>query len=268
MTGGLPEPRAPSPRAKVVVDDVIELHLEQQRRQIEGLLARIDERAEARRSAVLQRQPVAPPIEGQVLQIVYRAATGAGTCRRIRITRVREVDGLVYVDAFCMERQAPRMFRADRIGEVIDMASGEVFDGWQAWLASMFPAAVEPLRKIRQEPGWFWRMFEPAATVLMFVARIDGEVHRSEQIVVAELAYGLMTAHAATVDQAELGLVSRIARGLFPSREDCEAAIVQLDAGEKGAVATALDALIEADTVVDDREIEAVAAIKGWMAGR
>lgn len=68
-----------------------------------------------------------PPNVGilDTIQFTYRDAKGQVSHR---IVQVYMVDG-TYIDGFCMDRQADRTFRVDRIiGEVISESTGEVME--------------------------------------------------------------------------------------------------------------------------------------------
>lgn len=66
-----------------------------------------------------------PSIAGVCVEIEYRDAKGRQSGRRVTCRAVELNKGVSYLKAHCHERQALRLFRADRIVEVIDLETGE-----------------------------------------------------------------------------------------------------------------------------------------------
>lgn len=74
-------------------------------------------------------QELLEPIAGTCVEIVYVDSKGREAARRITCRSVVASKGLMYLDAYCHERDAPRRFRCDRIQEVIDVETGECLAG-------------------------------------------------------------------------------------------------------------------------------------------
>lgn len=83
-------------------------------------------------------------ILGEVLVIRYVNASGRESCRRIALHAAYERNGVHYLRAYCFERSAPRTFRRDRIREIMDADTGEVFSSVDEILEAVADRA-EPL---------------------------------------------------------------------------------------------------------------------------
>lgn len=82
-------------------------------------------------------QPDAPP-SAQALPsdifIDYAASKGE-SCRVVTMRKIWRTDGVLYVQGICHLRNKLRVFRADRIESLTCLATGEVPDDPEAWLA-------------------------------------------------------------------------------------------------------------------------------------
>lgn len=151
-------------------------------------------------------EPVVPDdvveaLKNRAFVIVYVDTSGNESERRIMCREVYPSGGKTYVQAICLERRAPRLFRVDRIEEVYCGVTGEnlgapdiVFVSWG------------PERPVRRPP-----QPDPAVTaarralrVLATLARCDGAVHPSEERVIREFLDAGLPAGVSAKDRAEL----------------------------------------------------------------
>lgn len=197
-------------------------------------------------------------VKGVLLEIIYTDAADEVTSRRIHIHRLQRNDGKLYLSAYCLEREALRHFRIDRIDEVIVLGTGEVFSSGADWLQSLEIAAPPmPLAKTHHAPALIgdslrlWHLVRDPAIVLMFAARCDGKVHNEEQAVVAEFALSILDAVAPEATDSDIRAASHMALCLCPDGDmmvDAVAAILEL--GNTDALAAlwhGVDRLITAD---------------------
>lgn len=116
--------------------------------------------------------------ERRAFIITYRDASGGRSERRIICHGVYEAEGLTYVRARCLERQASRTFRVDRISAVYCGVTGE-----DLGRSSVIFAATE-LRAATPKPDDMTAGLQRATAVLMTLARSDGRLHPKEADVV------------------------------------------------------------------------------------
>lgn len=116
----------------------------------------------------------APPI---ALHIAYRAGSGEVSRRPITVRKVVRVGDEIRVYGFCHVRRAVRCFLASRIGEVIDLGTGEVHEQALAYFASHPLMEVTPPRSAGAEAVLQCRH---ELVVLMFVAACDSSVVEEE----------------------------------------------------------------------------------------
>lgn len=108
--------------------------------------------------------------------IAYVDASGAESERRIICRQVYLSGGKTYVQAVCLERQAARSFRVDRITEVYCGVSGE--DLGSASL--LFVGEVERPQRAPPRTNPAVLSGRRALQILVTLARCDGQVHPSE----------------------------------------------------------------------------------------
>ncbi len=121
-------------------------------------------------------------ILGEALVITYENAKGEESRRRIALHTAYESQGFHYLKAYCFERSAVRCFRADRIREIVDVETGEVFES----TASIFEVVSERADPLdaREATERAFQLQKQGILMLLFLARCDGEVHPSEEEVI------------------------------------------------------------------------------------
>jgi uncharacterized tellurite resistance protein B-like protein len=111
-----------------------------------------------------------------VYDITYEDSSANRTRRRVRVESVQDWDDVIYVGAWCELRGNYRTFRADRIVELVDVSTGEVFSDPLRHFAAMdlrSSAAGAPHQAAvaRARPG---------LVALSHIARADGETSEAE----------------------------------------------------------------------------------------
>lgn len=131
-----------------------------------------------------QAESIADSISTAVF-ISYQNAKGEKSDRRISVKRVsRSANGDLLIRAYCYERKAIRCFRADRIIEAVDLATGEVLDT-RAEILECFGVVektlpVDPKAATREA----LTKCRHAMNVLVYLARCDGHFHHEEENIV------------------------------------------------------------------------------------
>ncbi|HOO81631.1 MAG TPA: TerB family tellurite resistance protein [Alphaproteobacteria bacterium] len=158
----MPEPEVPENRHIRLVEDEPQTEIE------------AEEQAEA----------LADSISTAVF-ITYKNSKGEESERRISVKRVsRSAKGDLLVRAYCFERKAVRCFRADRIVEAVDLATGEVWDT-QTEILECFGVVektlpVDPKAATREA----LTKCRHAMNVLVYLARCDGHFHHEEENII------------------------------------------------------------------------------------
>lgn len=201
-------------------------------------------------------------ILGEALVICYEDANGNESRRRVALHAAYERNGFHYLKAYCFERAAARSFRADRIREIIDVETGEVFAGIDSILEVVSDRA-EPLTA-REATEKAFQMKKQGILVLLFLARCDGEVHASEETVILNYIDHSCGTKGVDEDYA----LRRLAR-LSPDPMSYEKALKYLarfDPGEMQRVLRFARRLIEADGAISQEEAEFAMAIDALRA--
>lgn len=121
----------------------------------------------------------APNLQGRGFIIGYRDAQAEWSERRIVCHAVYIAEGVVYLRARCLERQAARTFRVDRIEEVFCGITGEDLGAPAAlFLATETRAVPRPAGRKAMSPEE--RRVRAALRVLMTVSRCDGSTSPGE----------------------------------------------------------------------------------------
>lgn len=213
---------------------------------------------------------------GQTIFIEYVNGLGQRLGRRISIRDMWDGPaGSIYIEAFCHERRAPRQFRSDRILEVADVVTGEIFPCFEDWLATLAvlataeqpgsaaaaDAAVADLDSqatLRRPFDEAWRQVADGCAVLVYLARVDGRFVREEELALASWIFDHL-------ESSEAGAAMRVARGLMPTDDEFLEALVRCAAvpiaGRIGLVSAA-SALIRADGEVHLRERSMLDALR------
>lgn len=129
----------------------------------------------------------------RALVIEYEDAAGEPSTRRINLKEIFGSRGRIYLECYCLERQAPRRFRADRVIDVYCGVTGEDIGPPERLFQprytddDAFARARKPSPpKILVQESDDLRRMRAALRVLMTIARSDGRVHPGEEKVVGD----------------------------------------------------------------------------------
>lgn len=133
---------------------------------------------------------------GSVFGIEYKNAKGEKSARRIRLHRLYQDEGVVYLRAYCFERRAARTFRYDRILSVFDM-DGVIHDDIQGFLSVLgvdfetTPVKPDSPSPMPDRPGMgARRVARDGLRALVALARADGLLHDEEiEVIKQYIAY-------------------------------------------------------------------------------
>lgn len=157
-------------------------------------------------------------VTGLTFILRYKDSKGQETQRRITCKRFEVLAGKPYLAAYCFERQAFRSFRADRIVELTDLSTGEIFAGPTEFMAAFGPdrESVSPFR-FGLRPKQFGDL-SAGLNVLAFIARCDKRWHTSEGEAIGRFAASFWMRSELEVDLVEEEVVAHSER-LSPDAE-------------------------------------------------
>lgn len=223
------------------------------------------------------------PLDPIFAMIEYRDAEEQLTRRRVTLRTAEDRDGILYLLAYCHERQALRTFRADRVQCVISQ-DGEV-ESARHWLNEItsgltwetvdarapqktkMPAKAAPTSTYTA----LRRELSPALTVLIAAARSDDILHPREissiMIYLENEAFDLRDAGKipGNPNADDFAKMERTIRRLRPTKEDIAAnaeAILGLPKPRLNKLAIALAKTAEADGFVDDVEQQMIEELR------
>jgi tellurite resistance protein len=209
-------------------------------------------------------------VEGQRFMIEYQDGAGHKSFRRIVLQHVtRKSDGSYLLQAFCLERRAPRTFRADSILSCIDM-DGEIFDPRDFLKDNV---GIDPegdgvdvidntrLRALRDHA-------RPHAQLLAALSRSDGNMHPAEISVARYHCERICDGLEPTLDECEL--LSRRFHRIRPTPEQIDRAIDRMRERPIEEITLFLQAaqrVIEADGRLHPEEINMLNAFAEELTG-
>lgn len=109
---------------------------------------------------------------GETIGIRYVDAKGDESERRIAVRALDEIDGDIYIQAYCYERRACRHFWASRIEFAVDLESGEIFDDALAFFRHPRAGDLEGEKALAHA--------RRGVNILAFLAWCDGSYHPDE----------------------------------------------------------------------------------------
>lgn len=114
------------------------------------------------------------------LFIEYVDAHGCESRRRITLMAVVTKPDDLLLHCYCHERAAPRCFRASRIREAVDLATGEVVQDTVELIKRLAGILNYPAESSEASTQDALRRCRHGLVVLTFLARCDGHLHPSE----------------------------------------------------------------------------------------
>lgn len=199
------------------------------------------------------------------LFISYKNSKGEVSERRISIKTVsRSSAGHIMIGAYCYERKAFRHFRADRIVEAIDLATGEIIDTQDAILESFGIVEKELASDPKTATREALRKCRHALNVLTYLARCDGHFHHDEESIIIHY----LMDECFDCDFHDEYLLARI-RKHYP---DTDAFFDSLDYLEENApdtlnkIARYAARLVQADGQIAKEEIDFITEMQAYAA--
>ncbi len=176
--------------------------------------------------------------------IRYEDANGNESARRITLRKVERTDYGAYIKAHCHERGAIRHFRSDRIIELVDSATGEVFDDAMDFLTPLYFGADGMATAVEKCAA--------GVTLLVALGRGDGEFTTEEQSIA-----GAYIIQSGNIESPDWEWIFKYLRKQKPTSADIRDALVTLrdmDEAEAKLFIMAAKALAERDGVVHKSE--------------
>lgn len=126
-------------------------------------------------------------ITGRNFRIRYQDSRGRESERTVICRRLEERAGVLYLMAWCAARSQLRMFRVERIAEMLDPETGEVFTPVEPFLQMFASEQYASPYRYGLPPRQFAAL-NAALNVLVFMACCDGEWHPLENDALEEFA--------------------------------------------------------------------------------
>ncbi len=129
-------------------------------------------------------------------RINYEDQRGLKTERDIQVKRVHENRGQYAIDAHCLLRNAHRSFLSERIQKAVNLDTGEIVENLARDAMAQYSNSGEGRALAAIDKEWM------GVAVLTFVCRADGQMRKSERLIVTE--YLKRRCPAVTLDDADL----------------------------------------------------------------
>ncbi len=124
---------------------------------------------------------------GAAYFITYIKSNNASSKRRISVKKVsKNAKGNIMLNCYCHERKAFRSFRADRIQEAIDLATGEVIVDFLQALNNATGSHIATDREAPSVTALALSKCKHALNILVFLGRCDDRLHPFEIDIIAQ----------------------------------------------------------------------------------
>lgn len=199
------------------------------------------------------------------LFIAYKNSKGEVSERRIAVKAIhRNTNDTIMISAYCYERRAFRTFRADRIIEAIDLATGEVIDTEDAILECFDIAATDIADDPRAATREALKKCRHVVNILTYLARCDGYFHQNEENVIIHYIVEQCFDYKFDDDY----LISRI-RGLYPDTDtffDSLDYLEEKDPESLKKLARYAAQLVQADGEIVAAELDFMSELEGYVS--
>lgn len=199
------------------------------------------------------------------LFISYKNSKGEVSERRISVKTVnRSSSGNIMVGAYCYERRAFRHFRADRIIEAVDLATGEIIDTQAAILESFGIVEKELANDPKTATRNALKKCRHAMNVLVYLARCDGHFHHDEENTIIHY----LMEECFDCDFHDEYLLARL-RKIYPDTDAFFDSLDYLEANEPDAIdkiARYAARLVQADGQIAKEELDFMSELKAYAA--
>lgn len=168
------------------------------------------------RNEEVSLRPTRDHSSGWAGYIVYTDAKGEMSERRIVVKRIEGYGRAETVFAWCCERSAYRRFLIGKISELVDVETGEVLDPQAHFNQLANEGAI----------GTTDKSLADLVTILVFLARCDGEAHPVEMDVIEDAVLTHIQRFGGEPKLAQK--TARSARKLAPDADDFLAALMRV----------------------------------------
>ncbi len=180
-----------------------------------------------------------------VFDMRYLNAKGETSDRRVRLSRILYQDTAVNFQAWCYMRNRYRTFKLGNVKEIIDVATGEIFDDPHAYFAEcgVFEGQSPEARALA--------VCKDDLAILSLMATCDGNVHPAE---IDEIVKHVFSRADEELDEAKIRcVVSQIA----PDRNAAQSALKKLRGRDeaKRYVLRSMRRVMDADRLLNESEI-------------
>lgn len=210
--------------------------------------------------------------EGQAFMIEYVAADGAATRRRVVVWGIRDdsANGIPTLYAKCLERNAMRSFRIDRIRCCIDF-DGEVHDDVPRFMAETFGmdlAGIMAEAKAHDGKRWIDAMglIRYDASLIAAVIRADGFIKPPETAVAAEYLERVAERGSFYASEQERRQIRAYVKRLRPRKDMIAAAINGMQKRPPNQILQLFKALIQVMDCDGQRHPDELRLINGLSA--
>lgn len=212
------------------------------------VLPDVDDPDPLEKSRTLELEPIA----GIGCILTYQDTKGQVSIRRVTCRKLSHLKEVMYVQAYCHERQKMRTFRIDRIAETACGVTGEIFvpgssfferfsiteDGGAAVSFGLNPRLAADLRA--------------GLNVLAFLARADGRIVPEERTVMQDFCQSFGVRYSD--DNFDFDGVCQHAQRLAPDAETFFVALERLTGGDAPQGLPALVCRFSGDLIEADGE--------------
>lgn len=190
-------------------------------------------------------RPVRDHSSGWAGYIVYTDAKGETSERRIVVKRIEGYGRAETVFAWCCERSAYRRFLIGKISELVDVETGEVLNPQTHFNQLASEGAI----------GTTDKSLADLVTILVFLARCDGEAHPIEMEVIEDAVLTHIQRFGGEPKLAQK--TARSARKLAPDADDFLAALTRVERHPNRAVLASMILDAAADVMAADGRMAA-----------
>lgn len=187
-----------------------------------------------------------PSLEGLRLGLFYIDAKGTISERQVYARKVWFDNGIGYLTAHCLKRNAVRSFRIDRIAQLTDLVTGEIAEG-----AAQVLLFFEGFGATASDPAklLFYADIQKGLRILAAVAWADGIVVDDELEACVRYADYRAGDLGILLDETEHEKIKKSAASLYPKLETARADIASIKSDPEHAklIAKSIRSLIASD---------------------
>lgn len=188
----------------------------------------------------------------------YRDAEGVQTTRTVQVKRFGQYNGRTYICGHCELAQAWRTFRADRVNDCVDEATGEFVDATER-LEAIYAASPERAKDALREAEY------DVLRILLYVGKADGRLMAAEKRVIREVCVA-MTGEDRLTDAMIDRLLSELSVPTLPAFQMAVERVIERGESAANRILDAANRIIQTQKTVHPAEQEALDYIQDRMA--